>query len=84
MHNLDPDTVRQHVIDTVERNRQAVADLNDAIFWFAEPGLQEHETSALMCSLLEEAGFDSVRWRRLPASPQARGPGLFVAIGEVA
>lgn len=57
MRNLDPDTVREFVIDHVERNRQAVADLNDAIFWFAEPGLQEHETSALMCSLLEEAGF---------------------------
>lgn len=57
MPEPDRDAVREHVIAHVERNRQAVADLNDAIFWFAEPGLQEHETSALMTSLLEEAGF---------------------------
>jgi len=57
MRNLDQEAVRGYVIEHVERNRQAVTDLSDAIFWFAEPGLQEHETSALMCSLLEEAGF---------------------------
>jgi hypothetical protein len=55
MSNLDHDAVRGHVIEHVERNRQALADLSDAIFWFAEHGLQEHATCALMCSLLEEA-----------------------------
>lgn len=34
-------------------------------------------------TLLDEAGFDRVSWRRLPATPAARGPGLFVAVGEV-
>ena len=54
---IDQQAARQHALEHVARNARAVADLNDAIFWFAEPALQEHETAALMCSLLEEAGF---------------------------
>jgi len=48
---------QRDAIDYVERNRQAVADLNDAIFYFAEPGMQEVRTSKLMADLLTEAGF---------------------------
>lgn len=33
--------------------------------------------------LLDDAGFQSVRVRDLPASPSGKGPGLFVAIGRV-
>ncbi len=49
---------QRDAIDYVERNKQAVADLNDAIFHFAEPGMQEIETSKLLCELLAEAGFE--------------------------
>ncbi len=41
----------------LDRNRRAIADLSDCIFAFGEPGLEEHETAALMTGLLEEAGF---------------------------
>lgn len=57
MKPIDQDAARSHAIAHVARNAQALSDLSDAIFWFAEPGLQEHESAGLMCSLLEEAGF---------------------------
>jgi SAM-dependent methyltransferase len=31
---------------------------------------------------LEDAGFTAVRYRPLPADPQAKGPGLFAASGR--
>jgi aminobenzoyl-glutamate utilization protein B len=43
--------------DYLERNAKAIATLNDSIFYFAELGMQEIETSGLMCGLLETAGF---------------------------
>lgn len=53
--NADPH--KEHAFAVIERNRQALADLGDAIFYFAEPGLEEHETARLMTRLLAEAGF---------------------------
>jgi hypothetical protein len=38
VQDLDADTVRQKVIDHVERNRQAVTDLNDAIVLLRRAG----------------------------------------------
>ena len=35
-----------------------------------------------MRSFLQDAGFERVRLTRVPSSPQARGPGLFVATGR--
>lgn len=43
--------------DYLERNANAIATLNDSIFYFGELGMQEYETSKLMSGLLEEAGF---------------------------
>ena len=43
--------------DYLERNAKAIATLNDSIFYFGELGMQETETSGLMCELLETAGF---------------------------
>jgi aminobenzoyl-glutamate utilization protein B len=48
---------KQFVFDAVESNREALALLSDNIFYFAELGMQEFETSKLMMELLEEAGF---------------------------
>ncbi|MGH7811109.1 MAG: amidohydrolase [Candidatus Binatia bacterium] len=48
---------KQFVFDTVERNREAIALLCDNIFYFAELGMQEFETSGLMMELLAKAGF---------------------------
>ena len=35
-----------------------------------------------MRSLLQNAGFERIRLTRVPSSPQAKGPGLFVATGR--
>ena len=48
---------KQFVFETVDRNRDAIALLCDSIFYFAELGMQEFETSKLMMELLEQAGF---------------------------
>ena len=45
----------------LERNAEAIATLNDSIFYFAELGMQEIETAGLMCDLLETAGFKVAR-----------------------
>ena len=47
--------------DYLERNAGAIATLNDSIFYFAELGMQEIETSGLMCELLGTAGFKVTR-----------------------
>src|SRR5947209_16039360 len=47
--------------DYLERNARAIATLNDSIFYFAELGMQEIETSGLMCKLLETAEFKVTR-----------------------
>jgi aminobenzoyl-glutamate utilization protein B len=48
---------KHFVFDTVEHNREAIALLCDNIFYFAELGMQEFETSKLMMEILEKAGF---------------------------
>ena len=48
---------KRFVLDYVARNAQAIATLGDAIFRFAEPGLQEVETVKLMTGILEEHGL---------------------------
>jgi len=48
---------KSHCYDYLDRNAEAVACLNDNIFYFAELGMQEFETAKLMTALLEEAGF---------------------------
>ncbi len=52
---------KKFVFDTVERNGAAIAQLCDNIFYFAELGMQEFETSGLMMKLLERAGFSIER-----------------------
>lgn len=47
--------------DYLERNAKAIATLSDSIFYFAELGMQEIETSRLMCDLLATAGFSVTR-----------------------
>lgn len=36
-----------------------------------------------MVPMMKDAGFDRVEYRELPAEPDAKGPGLFVAVGWV-
>ena len=53
--NLSP--AKAFCFDYIERNANAIACLNDNIFYFAELGMQEFETAKLMTALLEDAGF---------------------------
>jgi aminobenzoyl-glutamate utilization protein B len=53
--NIRPE--KAFCFDYVERNAKAIATLNDSIFYFAELGMQETETSRLMTALLEHGGF---------------------------
>src|SRR5687767_11686641 len=46
---------KQFAFDTVEHNREAIALLCDNIFYFAELGMQEFETSKSMMELLEKS-----------------------------
>jgi aminobenzoyl-glutamate utilization protein B len=48
-------------IDLVEQNGEAIAQLGDNIFYFAELGMQEFETSGLMIDILEREGFEVER-----------------------
>lgn len=48
---------KRFAIDLVEQSREAIARLGDNIFYFAELGMQEFETSGLMIDLLEREGF---------------------------
>jgi len=48
---------KDFILDVVNRNSHAISLLGDNIFYFAELGMQEFETSGLMIRILEEAGF---------------------------
>ncbi|MDA2934704.1 amidohydrolase [Acidobacteria bacterium AH-259-D05] len=52
---------KEFVVQVVEGNREAIALLGDSIFYFAELGMQEVESSQLMTEILKEAGFEIER-----------------------
>jgi aminobenzoyl-glutamate utilization protein B len=51
------ENAKRFAIDAVERNSDSIALLCDNIFYFAELGMQEFETSGLMMDILQKAGF---------------------------
>ena len=52
-----PSKEKEFVFKVVDRNSKAIALLGDNIYYFAELGMQEFETSKLMTQILEQAGF---------------------------
>lgn len=48
---------QKFICDYVDRNAKSVATVCDSIFYFGELGMQEFETSKLLCDVLEQAGF---------------------------
>ncbi|MFQ5684501.1 MAG: amidohydrolase, partial [Candidatus Binatia bacterium] len=52
---------KKFVLDVVDQNKEQIALLGDNIFYFAEMGMQEFETSGLMSGILENAGFQVER-----------------------
>lgn len=43
--------------EVIERNSNAITQLGDAIYFFGEPGMQEFESTKLLQSVMEAAGF---------------------------
>lgn len=41
----------------LDRNAKTLASISDAIFYYAEPSLEEHETAKLLTGVLEREGF---------------------------
>lgn len=56
----EPDftAAQQTALEDVDERREQITRVNRKIWNFAELGLQEHKSSALLVSQLEEAGFD--------------------------
>lgn len=52
---------KAYAIDFVERNRDGLALIGDAVFAFGELGCQEHETARLLTDVLAEHGFTVTR-----------------------
>lgn len=52
---------KDRIFASLDGNAPAIAALSDSLFHFAELGMQEHESAALMTRLLEEAGFAVTR-----------------------
>lgn len=50
-------TAKRAAFDFVERNGKPFAELSDAIFHFAELGMQEYRSAELMCGILADSGF---------------------------
>jgi len=50
-------SAKNSAFDFLDRNANAVSTLSDALFYFGELGMQEHESATLMTALLEEEGF---------------------------
>lgn len=65
------------VFDAVEHNRDAIALLCDNIFYYAELGMQEFETSKLMMELLEKAGFKNSACSPFRPTTPAKCPGSY-------
>ena len=49
---------QQTAVDEVDRQAEELKAVNQAIWGFAEVGLQEHKSSRLLIEKLEGAGFD--------------------------
>jgi len=50
--------VKESAFDFVDRNKEEIARISDAIFYFAELGMQEFRTSEYTADALRKAGFE--------------------------
>lgn len=55
---LSATTAKETAFEAVERNKGEIAKVGDAIYSFAELGMQEIETSKLCADLLKSIGYD--------------------------
>ena len=59
--------------ESIDRNAEQIATVGDVLYYFAEPGMQEHESSKYLKETLEGAGF-KVELGAAPACRQTVGP----------
>ncbi len=52
-----PGDFKRVAFESVDKNAEAIATLGDVIYYFAEPGMQEYETSKLLKETFEQIGF---------------------------
>lgn len=55
--SANADERKDKVFEIIDRNAKQIADIGDAVFYFAEPGMQEFESTRLLKDTLEAAGF---------------------------
>ena len=48
---------KRTAFETIERNAGQIATVGDVLYYFGEPGMQEHESSKYLKETLEAAGF---------------------------
>ena len=53
----EDDQTKQEAFQIIDRNAKTIADIGDAVFFFAEPGMQEFESTKLLKETLESAGI---------------------------
>jgi aminobenzoyl-glutamate utilization protein B len=51
------DERKDYAFETIDRNAEQIAQIGDAVYFFAEPGMQEFESTKLLKSTMEAAGF---------------------------
>src|ERR1043166_6200089 len=52
-----PGDFKRVAFESVDKNADAIATVGDVIYYFAEPGMQEYETSKFLKETLERIGF---------------------------
>ena len=52
-----PSDPKRVAFEAVDRNADAIATVGDVLYYFAEPGMQEYESSKYLKSTLEQIGF---------------------------
>ena len=52
-----PADFKRVAFESVDKNAEAIATVGDVIYYYAEPGMQEYETSKFLKETLEQIGF---------------------------
>jgi aminobenzoyl-glutamate utilization protein B len=52
-----PSDPKRVAFEVVDRNAEQIATVGDVLYYYAEPGMQEHESAKFVKEILERAGF---------------------------
>src|SRR2546428_9200403 len=51
------DDAKKHAFETIDRSAEQIALVGDTLFFYAEPGMQEFESTKFLQGVLQNAGF---------------------------